>query len=254
MFLVFVNEISPFLSGGFMQKRFRAFTLVELLVVIAVIAVLMSLIMPSFSQARQVAIQLNCMSRMRAYNTYIEAYRQDFKGWYPVNTTWSSAGYANWYDADWEVQIQAYFPTSNYVMAFNDPKNTPKTNPFLCPSHPTMPGYTVALVRPYTWVGANTIMGNYRMSGCFGYGGPAGLSQALQLRYGPKREIKVSPSVVMMMGEWYDASLNFGYADTINRMLYRHAATTNVLFGDGHVKGYQNVAVELNKGIQFAAN
>ena len=43
----------------------RAFTLVELLVVIAIIALLLAMLVPAIQKARQIARQVQCMSNLR---------------------------------------------------------------------------------------------------------------------------------------------------------------------------------------------
>jgi prepilin-type N-terminal cleavage/methylation domain-containing protein len=47
------------------MKLVRAFTLVELLVVIAVIAVLMGILMPVLHTSRLSALRMKCLSNMR---------------------------------------------------------------------------------------------------------------------------------------------------------------------------------------------
>src|SRR5688572_14143134 len=61
-------------------RRRPAFTLVELLVVIGIIAVLISLLMPALGKARETARRVNCMSNMRQLSTAWVAYAQANKG------------------------------------------------------------------------------------------------------------------------------------------------------------------------------
>src|SRR6185503_13635069 len=54
------------------------FTLVELLVVIAVIAILAALLFPVFAQARESARKANCLSNQRQLGAAIAMYTQDY--------------------------------------------------------------------------------------------------------------------------------------------------------------------------------
>jgi type II secretory pathway pseudopilin PulG len=68
-------------SGSYRRTAVRsAFKLVELLVVIGVIAILIGLLMPSPSRARENARRVNCMSNMRRLTTAWVAYAQQNKG------------------------------------------------------------------------------------------------------------------------------------------------------------------------------
>ena len=58
----------------------RAFTLVELLVVVGIIAVLIAILMPALGRARESARRVNCMSNLRQLTTAWLAYAQANKG------------------------------------------------------------------------------------------------------------------------------------------------------------------------------
>lgn len=65
------------------QLRPGAFTLVELLVVIGIIAVLISILLSALSKARAAGKQTQCMNLMRQYGTAFTMYANDNKGAYP---------------------------------------------------------------------------------------------------------------------------------------------------------------------------
>src|SRR5262245_26135388 len=64
------------------QNR-RAFSLVELLVVIGVVAVLIGLLLPAIAGARQSAQQLLCASNLRQWASAMILYADQHKGWLP---------------------------------------------------------------------------------------------------------------------------------------------------------------------------
>src|SRR5688572_6583319 len=70
--------------GGFMspaRPRTSAFTLVELLVVIGIIALLVSVLLPALTRARQQANIVRCASNLRQLGLGYFMYTQEYKGW-----------------------------------------------------------------------------------------------------------------------------------------------------------------------------
>src|SRR5690348_764827 len=63
------------------RPRHQAFTLVELLVVIGIIALLISILLPTLSKARDSAKTVQCLATLRQWGNAQQMYAAESKGW-----------------------------------------------------------------------------------------------------------------------------------------------------------------------------
>jgi prepilin-type processing-associated H-X9-DG protein/prepilin-type N-terminal cleavage/methylation domain-containing protein len=69
------------------RARARAFTLIELLVVIGIIAILLSILLPTIARARQQAQSIKCMANLRTLGQAMHMYASANKQYLPYTTT-----------------------------------------------------------------------------------------------------------------------------------------------------------------------
>lgn len=93
-------------------KRRHAFTLVELLVVIGIIALLISILLPTLNRAREAANRTKCLSNLRSIGQMVHMYANQYSGNIPIGYAGGSNQGSTTY-------------TSNYWMLRNAPAETP---------------------------------------------------------------------------------------------------------------------------------
>src|SRR5438105_7370942 len=109
----------------------RAFTLVELLVVIGIIAILIALLMPTVRRARDAAWQAECAGQLRQITQAYTAYAAANNGSMPTSIG-SGVDYRNWvfWQPGRDINKSALAP---YLAARNDRLR----DMFRCPATPT---------------------------------------------------------------------------------------------------------------------
>jgi prepilin-type N-terminal cleavage/methylation domain-containing protein len=96
----------------------KAFTLIELLVVISIIALLMSILMPTLNRVKKQAKTVMCQSRLREWGLLFKLYTDDYQG--NFNPGWAIGEEALWmnalrsyYNDNWEMLL---CPTAERLM------------------------------------------------------------------------------------------------------------------------------------------
>lgn len=208
---------------AFSRNVQAGFTLIELLVVIAILALLMGLIVPVLTSARQAAINIKCLSNLKSIGVATSVYMTENKGDYP--SRWITTGpYADQFP-----QV-ALYPYLSETMIFHCPRMRSKK--LLRFQNPLNPSQTIETYMSY---GINAAMGRWYGT----YGGPLNASN-----------ISSPSSVIYMADMHWEGKDNRDPAEIQDWNLWgsmwanrtvisdRHKGKGNVLFADLHVSAH----------------
>jgi len=93
--------------------RSTAFTLLELLVVVSIIALLMGLLVPAITKARESARRAKCMSNIHQLSVAMLAYANDNDGNYP--NAGESPDYFSWSTPGYNTHAHPWLPLQRYI-------------------------------------------------------------------------------------------------------------------------------------------
>ncbi len=198
-----------------MQQK-HGFTLVELLVVLAIIGVLTAILLPALVRARESACRTSCTNNLRQIGLAFAMYELEHDGKYPSADDPDSSGVWFWMGRGWRKAIEEYVPRG-------------KDNPgvFWCPSDPrsemgtrfdgTTYAYSMAFYHSPEQINTmNSVLDNYQNPQ------PTIPQRSAGVRH---------PSKKILVGEWYANHTAFA----TDAGWFAKGGKRLFLFADGHV-------------------
>ena len=234
-------------SGQVAPSQRRAFSLIELLVVISIIALLASMLLPVVDMVRRSAIKSKCASQMRQIHLAVIAYANDQEG--ILNPVWVSSAYAppEWGYAPVGSPV-VYWATpllGQYIDGFEQlpPESLPKNkyrSVVKCPATRRTDGRD--------WEGTMSLNTTY----CAFINGPWTSSNVVPL----SRVAKSSATVLLIDGSrpFWSPYASGGYPAGMNGNWWpwHGGSGANLLHFDGHTAFTTNASAEFITGKSFA--
>lgn len=158
------NRFNQFILSRLSWKQYtvRRFTLIELLIVIAIIAILAALLLPALNQARERAKDIKCAGNIRQVGTYLLLYVENNKDVFPsVNGNGRSSTHWKWTDCVYTLTDKSANPLVNadgVWLNLETPGEVTAKGVFGCPSQPPVADMQRAYSRHY---GINDYVSSY---------------------------------------------------------------------------------------------
>ncbi len=212
-----------------------AFTLTELLVVVAIIAILAALLMPAISRSKAKAHKIACIGNLHQLGIGLQSFVTDNHA-YPSIIGPSNSENPGW----WASQLESGgFGDSTSITNFI------YAGVWHCPSAPDIrPWPGPGKGEPFISYGYNVFgvsRGQYAL-GLHGNFIPGATVISNHPGFAPVREFEVTaPAAMMAIGDSFAGDLRFirldlAYLDKYGRATARHQGKVDVLFCDGHVE------------------
>ncbi len=218
--------------------RRTAFTLIELLVVIAIIAILAAILFPVFSQAREKARQVSCLSNLRqlglGFGQYVQDNDERLPGTAIYNPGRGCFKYGHWVPAGWIRLDPVWTVTEGAIYPYVKNEGV-----YYCPSD--------------IWFSSWIRVGDTNRKVFFSYSMNGFLSQ-----FRPIASIDKPATIIMLVdeGETLDDGFFVPYwcpgdetvwprdCFLINRPSFIHNGGANLLYVDGHAKWQSRFSLE----------
>lgn len=112
-------------------RRNSAFTLVELLVVVAIIAILAALLLPALTRGKARAQRVTCISDLKQLGTAFQMFAHDHQGRYPMQVPIADGGSMELVQAGENINGVFYFSYRHFQTLANE---LVATKPLVCPA------------------------------------------------------------------------------------------------------------------------
>ena len=122
---------NKFLSGKSVETVY--FTLIELLIVIAIIAILAAMLLPALNRARERATTTSCLGNMKQLGQYALMYSQEYQDYIPLAS--KNPGEASYWGHSWIPLLWRYMAPADKSTADTIITNLDRQkNVFVCPA------------------------------------------------------------------------------------------------------------------------
>jgi prepilin-type N-terminal cleavage/methylation domain-containing protein/prepilin-type processing-associated H-X9-DG protein len=201
------------------KVTYTAFTLIELLIVIGIIAILASMLLPALKTAKDSANRILCVNNLKQFAQMATAYTVDNDGLYPYGTD---------VDRNWHFAICQYYPphilpNSLYTLFINRPAS------WRCPSDSRKKELNTGSDAPH---------GSYGVSRYFGDRAPGPINIKISRISNPSYCVLLLDSRNSMPDP---AVINTLYTE--RNIVQRHQSGANFAFVDNHVDWIKNIDV-----------